>query len=133
MKRLWKILILMFTLTVVLSVLSGCSAPEETVDLTGKWKGTGSGASGLRATISSGEIVIKYEPTSDMEKVIWSGSYEPPKGNPPAFVSANDYKYTRYAGTIDDETLTFTFEDDKLSFEVDYPSGRKHYTLVRND
>ena len=139
--RVLKRLTVVLFLAVMIMTMVGCSGrdqsadpAEETVDLTGRWRGTGSGASGLRATISSDKIVIKYVPTDDMSTVIWSGSYEPAKGDPPAFVSKNDYQYTKYLGTISTETLTFTYENGKLSFSNKPQIGStKHYSLIRDD
>ena len=117
------------------TVLPGTTANG--LDLTGTWVQTGSSGIGTSqiATIKDGVIEVYWYTSDGMMSLYWAGNYDAPGVMTNSFSWESTRDTTRaYAASVlapDTDTKTFTYDNGRLSYEVNLLGRATTFVLTR--
>ena len=141
--------LLSLSLLLVVLVLGSCgntttdevttSKTEEPLDLSGTWVQSNGDTEDMyqKAIVSDAEIEVYWVSGEDnSEMLYWSGSYEKPTTNEKEYSweSTNNKEKTNEALLASgDDTKTFTYSNDTISYKVSAMGATKEVVLKREN
>ena len=111
-------------------------SPATPADLTGTWKEKNPNEDSYQIARVTADTIEIYWHTSDSDALYWAGSYVAPTDSetPYTWDSVNDTEKTRSAILASsDETKTFTYTDNTISYSVTALGITKKVVLERAD
>lgn len=118
---------------------SAASTQAESLDLTGTWIQDNSSSEDMyqKAVISDASIEVYWvNESSDTESLYWAGSYDKPQDDTKEYAwdSVNDKTKTETALLASsDDTKTFTYSDDVISYDVSAMGMTQNVKLKRQN
>ncbi len=128
----------LLVLTIMSFMLFGCACGKQAQDLKGSWKQVNSNSDDAYqiAAIDDDSIsVYWYTEEDDMSALYWAGTFKvPTSGGKKTVESSNYHDLTDYALlATEDDTKTFTFENNKMSFVVSVAGVENTIVMEKDD